>query len=126
MTGTSGSWKDNPDVTREKALDGDLLTFFDSCDPDSAWVGIDLGRPVKVERIVYYGRGDGNAVEAGDLYELFYWDGGGWASLGRKVAERPYLPWRGVPSGALLLLRDLTKGRDERIFTYEDGRQSWW
>ena len=65
-------------------------------------------------------------MEAGDLYELFYWDGGGWASLGRKVAERPYLPWRGVPSGALLLLRDLTKGRDERIFTYEDGRQSWW
>ena len=126
VTGTSGSWKDNPGVTREKALDGDLLTFFDSGDPDSAWVGIDLGRPVKVERIVYYGRGDGNAVEAGDLYELFYWDGGGWASLGQKVAERPYLPWRGVPSGALLLLRDLTKGRDERIFTYEDGRQSWW
>ena len=34
-------------------------------------------------------------------YELFYWDGGGWASLGRKVAERPYLPWRGVPSGRI-------------------------
>ena len=27
---------------------------------------------------------------------------------------------------ALLWLRNLTKGREERPFTYENGRQIWW
>lgn len=34
--------------------------------------------------------------------------------------------FKDVPKGALYLLRDLTKGKDERIFTYENGVQVWW
>ncbi len=85
-----------------------------------------MGRPVKMDRLFYYGRGDGNAVEVGDEYELFWWDGGRWQSLGRQRATRPCLEYSGVPAHALYLLRDLTKGRDERIFTYRDGRQQFW
>jgi hypothetical protein len=31
-----------------------------------------------------------------------------------------------VPENALLVLRDLSKGKQERIFTYGNGKQKWW
>ena len=31
-----------------------------------------------------------------------------------------------APAGALYWLRNLTEGREERIFSYENGRQVWW
>ena len=31
-----------------------------------------------------------------------------------------------VPGNALLLLRNHTKGKEERIFTYENDEQIWW
>jgi hypothetical protein len=48
--------------------------------------------------------------------------------LGRQVGSRKTqeLVYHNVPSGALLLLRNLTKGKEERIFTYENGEQVWW
>ncbi len=30
------------------------------------------------------------------------------------------------PKGALLWLKNHTQGKEERIFTYEDGKQVWW
>lgn len=87
---------------------------------------MDFGRPVELERIIYTGRGDGNSIDIGDIYELFYWDSQGWVSLGRKNATNIRLTYRNVPGGGLYLLRDLTKGKNERIFTYENGRQVWW
>lgn len=121
-----GHWVGNPDGTKEKVFDGDLLTFFDAPLSFGAWVGMDFGRPVELERIIYTGRGDGNSIDIGDIYELFYWDSQGWVSLGRKNATNIRLTYRNVPGGGLYLLRDLTKGKNERIFTYENGRQVWW
>jgi hypothetical protein len=31
-----------------------------------------------------------------------------------------------VPEGALLYLKDHTRGKDERIFEYKDGKQRFW
>jgi hypothetical protein len=31
-----------------------------------------------------------------------------------------------MPTNALFWLRDLTKGKEERPFTYENGQQVWW
>ena len=126
VIGTSGNWKESPGMTREKVFDGDILTFFDAPDISETWVGMDFGRPVKFDRLVYYGRSDGNGVELGDRYDLLYWDDGRWQSLGETTAVRPVLKYVNAPSGALFLLRDYTKGKDERIFTYENGRQIWW
>ncbi len=36
------------------------------------------------------------------------------------------ITFKDVPQGGLYLLRDLTRGKDERIFTYENGEQVWW
>ena len=64
----------------------------------------------------------------GEEYELCYWDGEGWSSLGRQIGRRATqeLVYDNVPAGALLILHNHTKGKEERIFTYENGRQVWW
>ncbi len=125
IIGTEGSWRDNPARYKEAAFDGDILTSFDAPNGKGDWVGMDMGEPVKVDHIVYYGRGDGNSVEIGDEYELFYWNGK-WVSMGKQRAKNVSVKYKGVPQNALYLLRDLTKGTEERIFTYENGKQVWW
>lgn len=68
---------------------------------------------------------DSNNVCPGDVYELFYWDDE-WIGLGRQEAEADSLVYETVPSGALLWLHNYTRGKEERIFTYDDDRQIWW
>jgi hypothetical protein len=40
--------------------------------------------------------------------------------------EGDSLKYRDVPAGALLWLHNHSGGREERIFTYENGKQVWW
>lgn len=47
-------------------------------------------------------------------------------SLGKQIADDFNLTFHHVPQNALLLLRDLTKGTDERIFLYEDAKRIWY
>lgn len=126
IIGTEGHWDGNPSATKEKAFDGDLLTFFDAPLSKGAWVGMDFGKPVNIERIVFTGRGDGNSIDIGDQYELLYWKDGKWISAGKRTAHTVRLTYKNVPKGALYWLRDLSKGRDERIFSYENREQIWW
>lgn len=126
IIGTPGSWIKNSRYEKEVVFDRDALTFFDGPHWDDCWVGLDFGRPVHIDRIVYYPRSDGNCIEIGDEYELFYWGDGQWQSLGRTIAEFIRLEYENCPADALYLLRDHTKGREERIFTYENGKQIWW
>ena len=72
-----------------------------------------------------YPEDESNLVEPGDHYELFYWHNG-WVSLGQQTAAEKTLTYNNVPENALLLLRDLTKGKQERIFTYKNNQQIWW
>ncbi len=88
--------------------------------------GLDFGRRVEIARIDYYPRSDGNFVEPGDDYELAWWDGTEWRSLGKRHSEGYELRYDNIPEGALLLLHDLTKGKEERPFTLQNGRQVWW
>lgn len=126
IIGTDGALRGAP-ADKTKVFDHDLLTSFDSPFPSGSWVGMDFGKPVCLEQIIYTGRGDGNTIDIGDTYELFYWDENeGWVSLGKQKATTVKLEYHHVPAGTLYWLRDLTKGQEERIFTYEDGEQNWW
>lgn len=78
---------------------------------------------VTIDNFMYMPRNDDNFVRIGDCYELFYWGEGCWNSLGKKMAEKPFLPYDGIPSGALLYLHDSTRGEEELIFHMEDGKQ---
>jgi hypothetical protein len=107
----------------QKVFDKDKLTYYTSMKPNGNWFGIDFGKKIKINRIKYFPRNDQNTVEPGDDYELVYWDNE-WISLGVQKANKYYLKYT-APENALLWLRNLTKGNEERIFTYENGKQVW-
>ena len=109
-----------------KVYDGSKHTYFAAQDADTSWVGLQLAIPVRVSRICYIPRNDDNFVKPGDLYELLVWDRGQWYTMGRQVPDTYGLDYEGVPAGHLYWLRDLTEGVEERIFTYEQGKQVWW
>ena len=122
IIGTEGE----PQALKEKAFDGDILTGFSAVSPDGNWLGLKLRQPKRVAKLRFIPRNDGNCIEIGDTYELRYWEAGGWKSLGTKKATSNTLIYTKVPSGGLYVLSDLTKGHEERIFTYENGEQVWW
>ncbi len=109
------------------AFDDDILSYYRHYrdDATSKYVGIDLQVPRKITAVSYASRTDDNEIVRGDVYELFYWDNR-WQSAGRKQADGNRLVYDHIPDNALLLLRNLTKGVEERIFTYDNDQQIWW
>ena len=111
----------------EKVFDGDPLTSYSLPFPNGGWAALGFEQPVNISEIRYLPRNDGNFIEQTDLYALYYWDYNGWKLVEEKQGNREgILNFGKVPSGALLLLRDLSKGSQERIFTYSNGKQIWW
>lgn len=112
--------------TKETVFDGDILTGFDGISPDGHWVGIQLKNPSSVGKIRFIGRNDGNTIEVGDSYELFYWNDSKWNTVDIRVATDNRLLYDSVPANGLYVLKDRTKGWEERVFTYDNGEQIWW
>ena len=122
--------------------DNDLLTFVEAwnCDEDidletnrfilrknnaPIWIGMEVDSPTMVTHVGICPRNDKNGIYAGMEYELFFWNNA-WISLGREVASGDNISFDGIPEGAVLWLRNLDEGREERIFTMSDGKQIWW
>jgi len=110
-----------------KALDGNLETWFDKPRNTIGWVVFDLGKGNKyfITRVRFCPRSDTNFILAGDKYELYYW-AGKWISGGMKTAKDSILNYDNIPSGTIYLLHNHTRGKEERIFTYEKEKQIWW
>lgn len=107
----------------EHANDKDPLTFFTSLDINP-YIVYDLQTRQNIQTIIYIPRNDDNFVWRGDEYELFYQDGiQGWRSLGRQTAVTDTLWYTNVPQNALLWLKDHTKGKEEQVFSYVNGKQ---
>lgn len=109
-------------VDYENLSDGDPLTYFEIYN----YIEIDFGKPVSISKIMLLPRNDGNGIYPGDRYELFYFDKDGWTSLGQQVATEPFLDYLDVPDNALLWLRNLSNGVEERIFTWGNGVVRFW
>lgn len=106
-------------------FDSDPLTYYQVSGGIDLWVGADLHHPQQIGYIGFAPRNDDNAVSPLNIYELFYWLDG-WNSLGEKKSDSDSLIYSNVPKGALLWLRNLTKGHEERPFTYQNNKQIWW
>lgn len=66
-----------------------------------------------------------NGIIAGNQYELFCWDNGEWKKILSERAKYNYITVS-VPSGSLLWLRNLTRGKEELPFYVDnDGRQKF-
>ena len=105
-------------------MDNNILTSFIITNPSEEWIGIDFGKAVDIGALAISSYTDDNEIIPGEEYELRYWDNG-WKIVGRRIADGHTMGWD-APRGALLWLRNLTKGVEERIFTYHDGKQIWW
>lgn len=102
--------------------DGNILSYFSSND-STCFIAYDLGKAQPIHKIVFSPRNDDNYVWPGDEYELFYQNGvKGWISLGRQTADSRELIYS-APQNALLWLKNYTKGREEQVFIYKDGKQ---
>lgn len=122
VIGTPGSFDGIHDY--RKVFDRDPYTSFDYRYPDGGWSGLDLGRPERIARIAYSPRNSDNFIRKGDEYELFYLDRE-WISAGVRTAVSDSLDFQ-APKGALLYLKNHTRGKDERIFEYREGKQVFW
>ncbi|MDJ1473283.1 discoidin domain-containing protein [Xanthocytophaga flava] len=127
LTGNLISGEFKPGYEPKNIIDKNVLTYFVSTQEKGGFVGVDLGRNcfARITKIEFYPPNDGNSVEVGDLYELFYWDDG-WKSLGKKNAVYEELVYNNGPENGLYRLKNLTKGYKERIFSYEKNIQIWW
>lgn len=104
-------------------FDGDPLTFFDAEEYNGTWAGLELNEPATVQTIQYLFRNDDNNIRNGDIYELFYWNGGHWFSMGKRLAGTNILVYDDAPKEALFWLHNHTRGREERPFIYRNGEQ---
>jgi len=126
IIGTNGSYNNKEGYDKTTVFDGNPFTYFDAPKPSGCWVGLDFGKEVKISEIALLPVNDDNHIAENELYELYYFDGE-WVSLGQRTGDYNfYLKYDNVPENALLWLRNHTKGREERIFTYENGKQTWW
>jgi hypothetical protein len=121
-----GTQEINPINKKEVTFDGDPLTLFNSAEPVGGWVGLDFGKPVKIDKISYTPRGDGNDITPGNIYELFFWANNQWNSAGKKEAYDIKLIYDNIPVNTIYWIHNHSGGNDERIFTYENGKQIWW
>ena len=60
------------------------------------------------------------------MYELCYWDKGKWISKEKQIAKDLTITFKDVPSNTCYILHNLSNGKEERIFTYENEEQVWW
>ncbi|GHT65344.1 hypothetical protein AGMMS50239_24890 [Bacteroidia bacterium] len=126
ITGTNDSYNHQKGNEKEAVFDGNPLSYYDALTPSHSWVGMDFGGPVKIRKISYTPRSDGNDVTPGDIHELLYWDNHRWNSTGKRQATDIKLVYENLPSGTIYWIRNLSRGRDERIFSYENEKQIFW
>lgn len=127
IIGTDGAINNEKRLMKQAVFDKDPLTFFNANNTSGAWVGLDLGKPQIIRKIKFLPRNDDNFIKDGELYELFYAEKNSWISLGSKLGDTSQiLIYENAPVNALFWLRNKSKGKEERIFTYENNKQVWW
>lgn len=106
----------------DNIFDNNILTYS----PITLGVGIAFDKPVSVSYIKYITKNDGNSIIPNNQYELFYFSGGKWVSLGRKIANEYDLEFKNIPVGALFWLHNYSEKCIERPFTIINGKIKFW
>lgn len=110
-----------------KIFDNNTLTYYATENKyDTFEIKVSFESPVNIYAINATPKNDKNYIYPSFMYKLLYWDISEWKSLGIKQAKSNELTYDNVPQGAILWLKCLSEGREERIFTYKDNKQFWW
>ena len=141
----AGKYFGSPQLSQEQInliTDNNILTYVEvwDCDEDlkletgkivlrknkqAIYVEMELDSAVTVTHVGICPRNDKNGIYPGMTYELFMWDNE-WKSMGVKVAKANTIDFDNIPDNAVLWLRNLDEGKEERIFTMKNGEQLWW
>lgn len=120
----------NPEAGQDaidRAYDGNLLSNFEINQPNGNWVGMDMGKPIDVKYASVSPRSDDNDICPGNEYELLFFDGNAWCSLGYRKADGNSLHYDNIPLNTLLWMRNYTRGNNERPFVlHENDEIEWW
>ena len=120
----------NPEAGQDaidRAYDGNLLSNFEINQPNGNWVGMDMKKPIEVKYFSVFPRSDDNDVCPGNVYELLFFDGSDWTSLGYREAVGNSLHFDNIPINSLLWMRNYSRGNNERPFVVrESGVIEWW
>lgn len=103
-------------------LDGDPLTYYTARRGAASGV-LDAGHPVLLDHVSYIRRGDGNAIVPGDTYRVSWWNGYGWVTHCEMKADDVELEIKDIPAGHLYFVEGLTRGVQNRIFTYNSDNE---
>ena len=103
------------------AFDDNTLTYSGG---DYFKLGLGFKKPQNIRFIEFQARNDDNHINIGEDYELFYWDKV-WQSLGKQKAKDTVLYYN-IPGNSLLWLRNLTKGKEEHVFTIDENKKQKW
>ena len=88
---------------------------------------MDMGKPIDVKYASVSPRSDDNDVCPGNEYELLFFDGNAWCSLGYRKADGNSLHYDNIPLNTLLWMRNYTRGNNERPFVlHENDEIEWW
>lgn len=109
----------------ERSLDGNTYTVPDNIHFGYS-VSLDYGTPVQIDSIVFYPKNDDNFVRPDHEFELNYFCDGHWIPLECTSRQAYSLTYNNIPRNSLLLLRDLTAGKEERPFILRNGKVEWW
>ena len=127
LTGTPLACDSADTVAIKRAFDGDYVSNFETGQADGNWVGLDMGHPVNVGYVRIIPRSDDNDIRAGDEYEFMYWNNREWIRSGSVIAGDTHLVYDNIPQGALMWVRNYTRGWDERPFLIDGlGNVEWW
>ncbi len=125
LIGSKGSYP----YKTERLYDGNRANYFKSARDDKfTYIGIDLGEnnATKITRIAFVPHGDDNNIASNDKYRLYYWNDA-WEPIAIETANKDNtVTFKNVPKNALLLIKDIAGGIEERIFRYKNGRQEFW
>ena len=99
--------------------------FYLSPNGEKIIVAPNLNRRTSIRILSKYPEDKSNNITIGSDYELFYWNNK-WISLGKKKAVANFIEFSKVPEGSLLWIRKQGGGFQERIFTVQNGKQTWW
>ncbi len=112
---------DEPAIDRNILIDGDILGWVKYNKYHKPLI-FRIDSEERPDNLFVVPRNDDNFVVPGEEYELMCFDEEGWQSLGRKVSKGFSIEFE-APDNAVLWLRNLTKGKEEQVFMWHNGKQ---
>jgi hypothetical protein len=105
------------------AFDGKINTNFNA--PVGSYLAVDNLKPVSLYSFKILVRNHLNIIEPGYKYVLYYFNYG-WNKLAEDYSTDYKIIFKNVPTNSLLLLRNISYGKEVRIFTWNGEKQVWW